>query len=112
MSKGGYRGTTWGSSWKHGKTIVIRVPEILVDDIMNYARQLDDGENNCLVTGNAADEILKAIDSYIKIRQESYRPNQHSQKPNITSRAWDELRKFQKLLQENPQALGLTPGTD
>jgi hypothetical protein len=107
MNKGGRRSTTWANTWMHGKTAVIRVPEILADDITEYARQLD---ANCLVTGNA-DDILKAIDSYIKIRQESYRPNQHSKKPDITSRAWDELRKFKKMVIENPEALGL-PGLD
>jgi hypothetical protein len=108
MSKGGRTSTTWGNGWKHGKTTVIRVPEILADDIIDYARQLDEGENNCLVTGNVA-EILSSIDRYIKIRKKSYRPNQYSKKPDLTSRAWDELRKFQNMIIENPKALGL-PG--
>lgn len=43
--------TTWSNvsgSWRNGKTRVIRVPENLADDILNYARKLDSGtqENN------------------------------------------------------------------
>ncbi|MDZ8052968.1 MAG: hypothetical protein RMX68_005840 [Aulosira sp. ZfuVER01] len=108
-SKGGRRTTTWGNSWKHGKTTVIRVPEVLELPITEYARQLDAG--NCLVTDNAA-IVLDAIDRYITWRKENYRATPQSKEPDINSRTWDELRKLQKLLQENPQALGLAPGAN
>ncbi|MEH2070543.1 MAG: hypothetical protein V7K47_20680, partial [Nostoc sp.] len=77
--------------------------------IMEYARAVDSGIGVSHV--NTGDLLLKAIDSYAKIRRKGYRPNQHSKKPDITSRAWDELRKFQKLLQENPAALGIADET-
>ncbi|BAZ50137.1 hypothetical protein NIES4103_27510 [Nostoc sp. NIES-4103] len=107
MSKGGWTsGTrTSGSTWSSGKTQTIRVPIALVDEIMAYARALDSGIGLSQV--NRADVILEAIDYYIKFRGKNFRPNQHSRKPDLTSRAWDELRKFQKLVKENPQVLGI-----
>lgn len=106
MSKGGHTSGTWGSgsTWQNGPTKTIRVPIALVAPIMEYARAIDSGVDVSHV--NTAEVILKAIDSYTKIRQQSYRPNQHSKKPDTSSRAWDELRKFQKLVQENPGAWG------
>ena len=58
--RGGRRSTTWKSSWKTGKTKVIRIPEILADRLYKIARHLDDGgkcvlqDKNCLVTDNIA----------------------------------------------------------
>lgn len=43
MSRGGIRlGAGSKSSWKNGKTKTIRVPETLVDQILEYAHKLDD----------------------------------------------------------------------
>ncbi|WGV25934.1 hypothetical protein [Halotia branconii] len=105
MSKGGHTTGTWtgGSTWNHGKTQTIRVPITLAAQIMDYARAIDDGIELSHV--NTADLILDAIDCYIKFRQRNFRPNQHSKKPDMTSRAWDELRKFRKLLQEQPELI-------
>ncbi|MEH2224396.1 hypothetical protein [Nostoc sp.] len=107
MNKGGRTSTTWGtgSTWRSTEFKTIRVPISLADEIMDYAKALDAGI--ALSHGNSAQVILDAIDSYTKIRRKGYRPNQHSKKPDITSRTWDEMRKFQKLVQENPQALGI-----
>ncbi|WGV23465.1 hypothetical protein [Halotia branconii] len=105
MGKGGHTPGTWtgGSTWHSGETKTIRVPIVLEAQIMDYARAIDSGKDVSHV--NTADLILDAIDCYIKFRQRNFRPNQHSKKPDMTSRAWDELRKFQKLLRENPAAL-------
>ena len=44
MPRGGKRkGAGAKPKWKHGKTTSIRVPAILKDEILDYARQLDDG---------------------------------------------------------------------
>ena len=44
MTKGGRRSTTWKPSWKSGKTIVIRVPEVLAEELLRVARCLDEEE--------------------------------------------------------------------
>lgn len=100
--------TTWtsGSTWQNGATKTIRIPIALANQIMDYARELDN--NNAVTRGIVAEDILEVIERYIEFRQQHYRPNQHSGKPEISSRTWDELRKFQKLVRENPEALNLS----
>lgn len=45
MPRGGQReGSGSKPRWKHGKTKVIRVPEVLADQIIEYARELDEGK--------------------------------------------------------------------
>ena len=47
MPRGGYRkGAGLKPSWKHGKTKVIRVPEALAEQIIEYARKLDNRESD------------------------------------------------------------------
>jgi len=42
MPRGGKRvGAGAKSTWKKGKTVTIRVPEVLADDILAFARKLD-----------------------------------------------------------------------
>ena len=50
-----YKGT-----WKHGKTTVIRVPLKDKDDIMGYARYIDDG-------GLSYDKILLCVNYLLSI---------------------------------------------
>lgn len=107
MNKGGHTSGTWGSgsSWRSGTTKTIRVPVALEAQIMEYARAVDSGIGVSHV--NTGDLILKVIDRYIEYKRQNYHPNQNSKKLDTSTRAWDELRKFQKLVQENPQALGI-----
>lgn len=45
MARGGYREKAGGiSTWKHGKTKTIRVPILLVDQVLEIARALDNGQ--------------------------------------------------------------------
>jgi len=108
MPKGGRTATTWEQSWRHGKTKVLRVPEELADQVLVYARDLDRGES-LLQGNNEADVILNAIAKYIELRKTSRHNNQHTQGRELDTkvRAWDELRKFAKLVEEQPQVLGL-----
>ncbi len=51
MPRGGKReGSGAKPKWKHGKTTVIRVPESLADEILEYAKRLDEGKSLDLVT--------------------------------------------------------------
>lgn len=44
MPRGGYREGAGGKSkWIHGKTTVIRVPEVLAEEVLRVARLLDQG---------------------------------------------------------------------
>ncbi|OUL28789.1 hypothetical protein [Nostoc sp. 106C] len=107
--------TTWdsGSRWQHGETKTIRVPIALEIPVMDYARAID-SHNGGDISQRAGDIflILQVIEKYIDYKRTNYHPNQNSRELDINTRAWDELRKFKKLLQENPEALGLTPGAN
>jgi hypothetical protein len=47
MTRGGAReGAGNQPVWKSGKTKVIRVPEALADQVLNYARKLDEDNDN------------------------------------------------------------------
>ncbi|BAY22362.1 hypothetical protein NIES2100_21250 [Calothrix sp. NIES-2100] len=102
--------TTWdsGSSWRHGKTKTIRVPITLENPVMAYARKIDEFHNISVDISQRAGDIflvLEVIEKYIEYKRTRYHSNQHSRELDIKTRAWDELRKLQKLLQENPDLL-------
>lgn len=90
--KGGRTNTTWsaGSTWRSGKTKMIRVPIALAEKILEYARALDSGE--------VKNPVLQAIDEYIEWKRQNYHPNQYSRELDINTRAWDELRKFRAMV--------------
>jgi hypothetical protein len=51
MTKGGKReGSGAKPKWKHGKTTVIRVPIAIADEILDFAKKLDSGNNSVLNT--------------------------------------------------------------
>jgi DNA replicative helicase MCM subunit Mcm2 (Cdc46/Mcm family) len=100
MSKGGRTSTTWseGSTWRSGKTKTIRVPVALAQEILDYARELDE---KGIVAGcdNAQTIVLIAIEHYISYKREHYHPNQNSKQLDINTRAWDELRKMRAMVE-------------
>lgn len=105
-------GIPWQSSWNSGKTTLIRVPIALKDDILAYARAVDSKLINDktlnipLLPGDFLQEFtLGLIERYIEYKRSIYHPNQNSRELDISTRPWDELRKFQKLLRESPEKL-------
>jgi len=54
MPKGGRRSTTWTPGWRSGRTTVIRIPEVLAEELLRIARVLDEG-GVLPVTGNTAE---------------------------------------------------------
>lgn len=53
MPRGGYRvGAGGKSTWKHGKTMTIRVPKALVNEVKEITKRLDDSENINLESGS------------------------------------------------------------
>ncbi|WP_138504059.1 hypothetical protein [Nostoc sp. PA-18-2419] len=111
MNKGGRTSTTWGagSTWRNREVKTIRVPVALADEIMEYAKVLDAGI--AVSHGNIAKFTLALLDRYVEYKRLNYHPNQNSKQLDTSTRSWDELRKFQKLLQENPAALGIADET-
>ena len=112
MSKRRVRGIPWQSGWNSGKTTSIRIPIALKDDILAYARAvdakliIDKSPNIPLLPGDFLQQFtLEVIDRYIEYKRLIYHPNQNSRELDISTRPWDELRKFQKLIQESPQLL-------
>ncbi|MBD2491144.1 hypothetical protein [Aulosira sp. FACHB-615] len=108
--KGGRTSTSWetGSSWRSGKTKLIRVPEAIADEVMRCARTIDAGI--AVLHGNSANEqeiILSAIAKYIGYKNTHYHANQHSKTLDISTRAWDELRRFRGMVAQEPEKLGL-----
>lgn len=94
MAKGGQTATSWQSSWRSGATTTVRVPIALVPQILKYARELDTG-----VSQGNEEIVLNAIDQYIEWKRKNYHPNQNSRELDINTRAWDELRKFRRLVE-------------
>ena len=64
MGRGGVRSNSGAKSkWKHGKTKMIRVPEDLADQILEFAHKLDekgiidsDSESNIIITPKVESE--------------------------------------------------------
>lgn len=112
MSKGGRKSTTWEAGWNAGKTKLIRVPIVLENDIVAYAKALDfkltndKSRNIPMLKGDFLQEFtLGLIESYIEYKRLNYHPNQNSRQLDTTTRAWDELRKLRNLLRESPDLL-------
>lgn len=45
MTRGGKRSTSWAPSWRHGPTKTIRVPIALAEQILAFARALDESKD-------------------------------------------------------------------
>ncbi|OYD92761.1 hypothetical protein CDG77_14000 [Nostoc sp. 'Peltigera membranacea cyanobiont' 213] len=107
MLRPGKNSSSFPPAWNHGKTKTIRVPVVLENQILDYARAVDsklifdESRNIPLLPG----DFLQIIDRYIDWRCENYRSTQKFTKPDITARTWDELRKLQELLRESPELL-------
>ena len=107
VGKGGRRGTTWQTQWNHGNTKHIRVPIALEPQIIEFARALDSGQV-LLDREVLQKEILLLIDGFVEQRITQFHPNQHSHTGSVTSRRWDELRRFRDAVAVLHAADGLT----
>jgi hypothetical protein len=97
VGKGGRKKSTWGNSWQHGATKVIRIPAALENEILEYARALDSGQV-AIDTEQLQKAILLSIDSFVETRALNFHPNQYSRKASTHTRRWDELRKFRQMV--------------
>ena len=107
--------TTWEPAWHHGKTKTIRVPIALASEIIEYARAIDrsssyvfDADNIPKRDGDVFFQqlaVLEALVSYVQWKRKNYHPNQNARSLDTNTRAWDEFRKFQKMVKEQPELL-------
>ncbi|MFB2770359.1 hypothetical protein ACE1AT_13870 [Pelatocladus sp. BLCC-F211] len=108
--KGGRRKTTWGNSWNHGETKVIRVPAALESQIMEYARAIDSGLVPSCDQEQLQKAILLVIDKFVQERSQQFHPNQYSRTASTHTRRWDELRKFRNAIaQQAPNIRQVAP---
>lgn len=68
------------SHWNNSETCVIRVPKILREDILKYAKQID-SKNNTVNRNNSTVTIdtLRDITLKIKAKEKGYKSNSASQ---------------------------------
>lgn len=63
------------SKWNNSDTVAVRIPQVLKDQILTYARELDNGKVS--LSGNLQDEILTII-SKIENKEKGYKSNSAS----------------------------------
>ena len=103
--RGGRRKTSWNESWNHGKTKVIRVPEALCDQIVQYATDLDCGKVPTLSQEELQKTFLLAIDTFVQQRLEKFHPNQYACTGSTNTRRWDELRNLRNPIAQSPEKI-------
>jgi len=66
--------------WKHGKTQTIRVAIALADQILNYAKQIDNGGNKTKSrdTENVKDSLIEIL-AKVEAREKGYKSNSATQ---------------------------------
>jgi hypothetical protein len=75
-----------GSSWNHGETKTIRVPIVLEQQIMDYARMLDSGE----------DLVQENVYKFLKIKRRQYsRAIAHDDEMTNSVR-WEVFNEFRR----------------
>lgn len=60
--------TKWESKWNSGSTRTIRVPVVLADQVLTYARQIDQGED--INSNLPADLNINSLSQVIEILEE------------------------------------------
>lgn len=97
MTKGGKRSTSFKPTWNLGKTKLVRIPVVILDEIVIHAKCLDNGKDY------EREIILAAINKYIESQLSQSGGNQHKKKGEVvnveSSRDWKHLLKFKKFIQ-------------
>lgn len=87
MSRGGHTSTTWQAAWHSGKTKLIRVPERLAPQILDYARALD----------GADDPLEYVVNKFLKIKRRQYARPIHNDEMTSGIR-WEIFNEFRRWL--------------
>ena len=106
MSRGGYReGAGRKFKWKSGKTKAIRVPEALANEILDYARKLDGGNQQSAQEIQPLEELkiidlqgvpLKAIDGEMGVKLSDLVKKGYKLTPSRLQKIVMNALKFQK----------------
>lgn len=96
---GGITKTTFKETWRHGKTVSVRVPEKLKTQVIELARQLDKGERLVVYSKIDKHQIIKILDSFIELKHSQY-GNNNAQKGNFSrrTRSWDVFNQLYNYL--------------
>lgn len=98
MGRGGRRSTTFNPTWKHGKTRTIRVPVALADQLLDIARELDEGRELAVIHAKEKgieEAILTTLERFIASeRSRGRKPNQYTKEFSTDGRDWNKLRQF------------------
>lgn len=108
-TRGGRRSTSYTPTWKNGKTQTIRVPIALAEQILSFAKKLDE-QGSIEVTQaksgqqiDALDAILAEINTYIQTNQFGTGANQYKRKGELKNidkcRDWKHLLKFKRTIE-------------
>lgn len=109
MSKrGGYfpHAERWGrkSAWQNLPTTLIRVPEVLVEQILEYAHKLDNEQVN-KVDSQKMDQatMLKMMDEFVESLQGQSGGNQYKSKGEVKTSGtrWYFYRQFREWVKNN-----------
>lgn len=88
MSRGGHTSTTWQASWHSGKTTLIRVPIALVPQVLEYARALDEGN----------DQIEYVVNKFLKVKRRQYSRTIHHNDEMTSGDRWKIFNEFRRWL--------------
>ena len=58
--------------WKSGDTVAVRIPEKFRDDVIAFARLLDEGESSLELLSCSLPESLENVQKYQKVRKVIY----------------------------------------
>ncbi|MBD2197936.1 MULTISPECIES: hypothetical protein [Calothrix] len=85
---GGRTSTSWptGSSWHHGKTKTIRVPIVLEQPVMDYARTVDLG----------VDPVEQLITEFLKIKRRQHKRRINHESEMTAGVRWEIFNEFRR----------------
>lgn len=71
--RGGQReGSGRPSPWNNKKTVAIRVPEVFAEEVINYARRLDDGQEIMVSDNVQSQKLLEMLEKALQYRANSF----------------------------------------
>lgn len=94
--KGGLRSTSFKPTWKVGKTRLVRLPEVWVDDYIADAQVRDEGRDP------DKEKMLFMIDKFIESQRAHAGGNQHKPAGELrieTSVHWRKLNEFKRWIE-------------
>ena len=94
--------TTFRETWKHGKTVSVRVPEKLKTQVLKLARQLDNSKKLTFDSEINKRQLLNILEDFIELKRSQYGENgtQVKKKFSRNTRGWDVFNQLYDSLKE------------